>query len=362
MKGIINTGNICFINSLLQILFQILPNEVINALMNIYDLKNKYNMNENIKLTPIEICEQELFLEFLNLYSHKNDPNGQVIIPTKFVSKLQKLAKLKNNEDLSISNRENDVNEFFIFLFDCIHNIFKRSNTINNTIFYNISSEHTNICTEIVKHIKTSYLKEYSEIYELFGGIQLSLIKSPIPIASQPGLIKTSRFINPLLNVKSDFYTTIDLYIPPNAETLIECLNTYIREETLDGDNAWFNEKTGEKESIIKQSAFWSFPKILVINLKRAATVNNKNRQYINYPVTDLNLSVYALNKYCKYIYDLYGVCNHHGHTRTSGHYTSYVKEFDTSKWYSCNDMAITEINESQLVTPNACMLFYVKK
>lgn len=346
MKGIINIGNTCFISSILQILFQILSSNFIQSLIDVYKIIETKNLSQ------VEYARAELFLEFLNvLYVHKN--NNSVIIPTKFISKIQKLAKLQNNEQLS-TLQQNDVNEFLLFLLDSFHELFKRYNL--NTEFYKTLSHHKYINIKVLKYIEDSYNKQYSEIYEQFCGIQITLLK-PIHLN-----IAHNKTINPFLNIKSDFYLLLDLYIPPKAETLTECLNSYIKEELLEKENAWFNEHTNQKENVIKQSAFWSFPNILIINLKRAANINNKNRQYINYPINNMDLSIYALNKKCNYVYDLYGVCNHHGHGNSSGHYTSFVKENASNKWYSCNDMIVSEISESQLITPNACMLFYVKK
>lgn len=355
MKGIINIGNSCFISSLLQVLFQIIsPNMATIFLKLNHTISQSYTSTSNL-----EKARSELLIEFLNLYNNKNSDNGsQILIPTKFVTKLQKLAKLKNNEEFA-AIQQNDVNEFFIFIIDSFHEIFKRAN--NETNFYNKLSNHKSINIEMLKYIQTKYLKDYSEIYELFGGIQMTLIKSVTTISAQ-NIDNKNQFINPLLNVNPELFILLDIFIPPNAETLIECLNNYIKEEILEEENAWFNEKTNRKERVLKQSAFWSFPNILVINLKRANFINNKNRQYINYPVDNLDLSVYALDKKNKYVYNLVGVCNHHGHSGVSGHYTSFVKENSSNKWYNCNDINISEINESQLITPNACMLFYMKK
>lgn len=58
--------------------------------------------------------------------------------------------------------------------------------------------------------------------------------------------------------------------------------------------------------------------------------------------------------------YDLLGVVNHHGADMRSGHYTAYVK--DSGKWIKCNDHEIEEMPEEKVVTPEAYLLFYIRR
>ena len=61
-----------------------------------------------------------------------------------------------------------------------------------------------------------------------------------------------------------------------------------------------------------------------------------------------------------KFVYDLYGVCNHHG-TAAGGHYTAYIKGMNS--WYEFNDTRITILqNTEQIISPKAYCLFYRKK
>jgi ubiquitin C-terminal hydrolase len=42
-------------------------------------------------------------------------------------------------------------------------------------------------------------------------------------------------------------------------------------------------------------------------------------------------------------MYDLYGICNHHGNLG-SGHYTAYCKNPKFEKWYEFNDDQVKEV------------------
>ena len=59
--------------------------------------------------------------------------------------------------------------------------------------------------------------------------------------------------------------------------------------------------------------------------------------------------------------YDLFAVANHYG-SLMFGHYTAYYKNSIKNKWYEFNDNSMTEIDESNVLTPNAYVLFYRRK
>jgi len=44
------------------------------------------------------------------------------------------------------------------------------------------------------------------------------------------------------------------------------------------------------------------------------------------------------------------------------GHYTAYCKNFKNNKWYDFDDSTVTEINEEDLVTNAAYVLFYKRR
>jgi ubiquitin C-terminal hydrolase len=153
------------------------------------------------------------------------------------------------------------------------------------------------------------------------------------------------------------------LPIPENNKnpSLYDCFDLYVKEEILDGDNAWYNENTKTYENVTRQILFWSFPNILVIDLKRFFSNNNKNQKLVTIPIDDLDLSKYVIGyKKENYVYDLYGICNHSGSVH-GGHYTAYIKNAN-NKWYSFNDTNVSEINSNMLISTKAYCLFYRKK
>ena len=144
---------------------------------------------------------------------------------------------------------------------------------------------------------------------------------------------------------------------PLLSEWFPEDQYTWVKKEFAKAASA----KKGEKQNIRKKINFWSFPTILVIDLKRFKSNHLKNQVLINFPLDNLNLTKYALGyKKADYIYELYGVCNHSGGL-LGGHYTAYVKNRN-AKWYHFNDTMVNEIEEAQIISPKAYCLFYRKK
>ena len=196
--------------------------------------------------------------------------------------------------------------------------------------------------------LKNTYSKEYSEIMEMFYGISVSELSS----------LDTKS----IYSHRPESFFILDLEIPNNNCSLHDCLSSFTEYETLDGDNAWYNEETDEKIPVKKRITFWSLPKILIITFKRFSFDGKKKRQdLVDYPLTDLNLSKFVSGYNAKqYMYDLYGVCNHSGNTQ-GGHYTAFVKTGVT--WTHFNDTQVQQnVPEKNIVTPKSYCLFYRKK
>jgi len=272
-----------------------------------------------------------------------------IVSPGKFIKTIQTLAKIKG-VDIFTGYSQNDLPEFLLFVIDCFHTALSRE--VNMSISGTISNNTDKIAVDCFEMIKRMYSKEYSEIWDMFYGVHVSQI--------------ISMETNEVLSSSPEPYFMINLSIPPNnkAPTLMDCLDLYVEGEILEGDNAWYNEKTGLKENVKKKISYWSMPNILVLDLKRFNVMNhnNKNQILVDFPLTDLDLSKYILGyKKDSYIYELYGICNHSGGT-FGGHYTAFVKNAN-GKWYHFNDTSVNEVtNISQLITPKAYCFFYRKK
>jgi ubiquitin C-terminal hydrolase len=331
LTGLSNLGNTCFINSAMQVLSHTYE---LNNLLNKLECK----INNNI--------ESPLLTEWIELKNIMWSENCTVS-PKTFIKTIQSVSKQKGLDNF-IGYQQNDLPEFLLFVIECFHMSLSRQVTMN--ISGKVVNKTDKLAVECFKMIKNIYSNEYSEIWDLFYGIHVSQI--------------ISLEDNSVLSNSPEPYFIINLPIPSNVKTptLINCFDLYHEGEILQDDNAWYNEKTKQKQPVKKQISYWSFPKILVIDVKRFNSNNRKNQILIDFPLTNLDLSKYMIGyKTDKCVYDLYGICNHSGSV-LGGHYTSFIKNAN-GKWYHFNDTIINEVTVlEKLISPNAYCFFYRKR
>ena len=336
-KGIQNLGNTCFLNACIQILLQTFELDVLE--------------NQDIT-TKKDMLEYDFYNEWKLLLNNNNNSSIQVISPISFITTIQQIAQ-QRNRILFTGFAQNDMSEFLLFFIEMIHTCF--SSQIQYSINGTIQNRIDELAIQCYKMKKTYYEKDYSPLIDIFYGISISSI--------------LSTNTDSILSSISEPYFILDLPICGN--TIYDCLDQYISPEILENENAWFNEKTHQKEKVLKQMSFWNFPKILIITFKRFSASSSssgeqgggvrlcKRMEFVDFPLYGLDLSKYIKGyNASKYKYDLYGVCNHIGNV-VGGHYTSFVKTKE-NEWFHCNDANIEKVeNPLHIITPIAYSLFY---
>jgi ubiquitin C-terminal hydrolase len=323
VSGLTNLGNTCFVNSCVQILY------------------HTYELTEFCEETEENTSDDYLLLkEWLGLkevlWSKKC-----VVSPNRFIHVLHNVSQKKNISIFSDFS-QNDSSEFLLFLLNTFHEGLPKIKTHNKIKCKGIDEICQNYLESIIKN------GEYSKIIELFYGIKIS------------SLINDKKVIS----VKPELFFVFHLPIPESNEpTIEECFDLYMRDEILEGENGIINEKTQEKENVVKKTGIWDFPKILIVDFQRFKLYNfiaRKKQNFVSY-TESLDLSKYLVgkNKGKSYKYELYGISNHSGSVN-GGHYTSYIKNVN-NKWYSYNDTIVKEIPINEIFSPKAYCLFYRK-
>ncbi len=333
LSGLTNLGNTCFLNSTMQVLSHTYE---LNSFLDMKTYKKKLNNK----------YDSALLIEWDELRGLLWKENC-IVSPFKFVKTVQKLAQLKG-QDMFTGFNQNDLPEFLIFVIDCFHNALSRE--VNMSIEGNVQDEKDKIAVKCFERIKQMYENDYSELWRIFYGIHVSVLER-VDNGNRISMVPEPFFI-------------INLPIPVDnkSPTLENCFDLYVEGELMDGENSIKIENTDEKVDARKSIKFWSFPDILVIDIKRFNAMNRKNQVMVDFPLENLNLSKYVIG-YDKdsYVYDLYGVCNHSGSVM-GGHYTAFVKNAN-GKWYHYNDTNVSEVGmEQQIKTPKAYCFFYRKR
>jgi ubiquitin C-terminal hydrolase len=348
LTGLANLGNTCFINALLQIISH--TYELDELLDGGADYKTKLNDSPDSKLL-LSWDELRLLMWSENC----------TISPGGFIHDIRNISKQKNNSMFS-SMSQNDMPEFLTFLFDIFHNALKRK--VSMTIDGRPKNKRDKMAKLCFEMIKKTYTASYSEIFKMFYGIQVSTLLPEHPKDQYDHL-----------SIRPEPFMIISLPIPSRCTetgaecvTLMDCFDLNCEREFLHGENAWYNENLGKKQNVYKRLVYWSLPDVMILDIKRFEYSPEtfsyvKNQTAIKIPVENVDFSKYV-EGYNKegYVYDLYGICNHHG-DENFGHYTSTVKTA-SSKWYNFNDTNVKEVSipKNEIVGNTPYCLFYRKR
>ncbi|XP_075687831.1 ubiquitin carboxyl-terminal hydrolase 19 isoform X2 [Rhinoderma darwinii] len=157
--------------------------------------------------------------------------------------------------------------------------------------------------------------------------------------------------------------------------TLEQCLHLFTKPEVLAPEEAWYCPKCNQHREASKQLMLWRLPNILIIQLKRFSfrtfIWRDKINDLVDFPVRGLDLTTFCIGQkedHQRPIYDLYAVINHYG-GMIGGHYTAYARlpnEKNSQRsdvgWRLFDDSTVTTVDESQVVTRYAYVLFYRRR
>jgi ubiquitin C-terminal hydrolase/Ca2+-binding EF-hand superfamily protein len=190
--------------------------------------------------------------------------------------------------------------------------------------------------------------------------------------------------------------------------SLERCMDTFTAEETIPDS---YCSRCKELRDAKKKMDIWRLPPVLIIHLKRfqyTSYSRRKLRNLVEFPIKGLDLSPYIVQEKIRRdsgcgvgaatsgaapacasaavpgdegsrdrkesfgvmsssdgrdesLYDLYAVVHHLG-ALSAGHYVASVKEQSTGTWHYFNDNQVTELEEKELVTQSAYLLFYIRR
>lgn len=267
------------------------------------------------------------------------------ISPSSFKSVISKFARQFSGYN------QNDAQEFLAFLLDGLH---EDLNQVKKKPYVEDASCDGKTDLDYSIECWDNYLlRNKSIIVNLFQG-QLK-----ITIHCLTCNYTTIKF-DPFM------YLSLPIDAIKSSCSLIDCINKFITEEKLNDKDQWYCPKCkGFQDSTIKYD-LWKLPYLLIIHFKRFSYNRygyrtNKIDEYINYPLTGLDLS--GFTNYpdpAGNVYDLFAVSCHHGSTG-GGHYTANCYHKYKRQWYKYNDSMCSELSENDALTSSAYMLFYTK-
>ncbi|KAG5366745.1 Ubiquitin carboxyl-terminal hydrolase 10 [Yarrowia sp. B02] len=339
-RGIVNNGNVCFINSILQILVHCLP---FSRLIDLIREKVPRSLDGDSPLT-------EAVVDFLDDYK-RGAVNGVNGGSTPATSKLPDITIDSFYKSIVSVPRfahfqrgkQEDAEEFLGYLLDGLHEEFVAVIGAKEEAVEEGSSGSAEWTQVGAKKNSTTRSPQFpwSPVSDIFGG----KFESNLDVPRQ----SVSKVLEPFHVIHLDVEN-------PNISTVEAGFKALSAKEQVET----FREAGGPPVTASKQTLLDELPRILVVQLKR-----------FTYSGTDLmDLQVRKINKKISYgaslsvpmeslslkgkqqfrasggksnQYNLVGVVFHHGTSTTTGHYTVNVL-VGGSKWYRIDDVKIEAI------------------
>uniref|UniRef100_A0A7N0U042 Ubiquitin carboxyl-terminal hydrolase n=1 Tax=Kalanchoe fedtschenkoi TaxID=63787 RepID=A0A7N0U042_KALFE len=158
-----------------------------------------------------------------------------------------------------------------------------------------------------------------------------------------------------------DFSLEID-----NVDTLEGALESFTKLEKIEDIKLMCDGCNG-RVSMEKQFMIDKAPLVASFHLKRFKNDGigvEKISKRIGYPLS-LNLQPYTVghpeHNQAELVYDLYAVIVHMGSSSNSGHYYCFVRS-SPSMWHEFDDSMVTRVSESHVLSQEAYILFYAKQ
>ncbi|KAI7694285.1 Ubiquitin carboxyl-terminal hydrolase 22 [Sarcoptes scabiei] len=326
LRGLINLGNTCFMNCIVQTLVHTPP------------LRDFFLGDGHICQREISKC---LVCEMSNLvqefYSNKNTPH----IPDKL------LHLVWTNARHLAGYEQQDAHEFFISTLDLLHR--------HSSDQENIS--HNNKCNCIIDKIFTGSLQ--SDLVCQYCG-EISSVEDPIWDFSLD-LVNTAHMSDSLSKGKDPL-------------SLHDCLELFTRTEHLGKIKC---NKCKSYQEFTKRLSMKTLPIVVSFHLKRFEQSNGLNKKiytFVSFP-TSIDMTPFTTSqighqaclnlrpadeqsRYRDNRYSLFAVVNHSGHL-DNGHYTVFIRS--NNNWFNCDDHFVMNATEKEVLNSEGYLLFYQK-
>ncbi|KAJ3040198.1 hypothetical protein HDV00_011295 [Rhizophlyctis rosea] len=345
-RGLINNGNMCYFNAILQPLVYCPP---FYNFFRQFGVENKHTFKSQ---TPLI----DSILLFLNEFSEEEPgqkldlakDSADAFAPEYIYNALRKWKKL------DAKGRQEDAEEFLGFLLDGLHEellaVKKKRETTSPS-----PSAQDDQWLEVGKKNKTLVTRrmeaEPSPISGIFSGTVRSVLRRP----GQRDSANTEPFQTLQLDIS-----------PPTVHSLQNALTNLTQPEVLEGYHP--------TSKAIKQNLLETLPPILILHLKRfvydtETSSIRKLHKHVEYPIT-LNIRPDLLSPAARQTigsnltYRLFAVVYHHGKLAAGGHYTCDVWRA-SDEWMHFDDDVVTVAREEDVLREaegrQPYMLFYCK-
>ncbi|CAJ1934165.1 unnamed protein product [Sphenostylis stenocarpa] len=351
-RGLINSGNLCFLNATMQALLSCSPF--------VHLLQQLRTRN----LPKVEYPTLTAFADFITQfdmpstpYIKKQDTNifesGRPFCPVMFEGVLKNFTPDVPNS-ISGRPRQEDAQEFLSFVMDQMHvellKLEGQSSSLNGSKSSLVSSVEDDEWETVGPKNKSAVTRTQSlapsELSGIFGGQLRSLVRAKGNRASAT--------VQPYLLLHLDIH-------PDNVHTIEDALRLFSASETLEGYRTSLTAKVGVVTAR-KSVQIVTLPKIMILHLMRfgyGSQGSTKLHKPVHFPlelVLGRDLLVSPSTEGRKY--ELVATITHHGREPSKGHYTADA-QYPNGRWLRFDDASVFAIGTNKVLHDQAYVLFY---
>ncbi|KAJ5619629.1 hypothetical protein N7510_003613 [Penicillium lagena] len=361
-RGLVNTGNMCYMNSVLQILVSCVPfyqfldhigRRAAHSFQSDLPLIDSMIMFMN-EFRVIDAAASEDQLR-LRLKPNELEQYGEAFIPEFVYEMVRQLPRFRDMK----RGHQQDVQEFLGFLLEEMHEECARA------------AKHTS-----AKALENEYANGPAAADGSSGDVWLEVgHKQKAAVTQSSGAIATESPVTRIFGgkIRSEFKVpgnktsvTLEPYQPlqldigsPDVHNIIDALKGLTKPESIQGD---FNSSRGPNVTATKQIFIETLPPVLILHLKRfqydsLTGATQKIYKKVGYPL-DLEIprEVFPAHRRNAILsqgglpkYRLMGVIYHHGKNASGGHYTVDVRRQDGREWIRLDDTVIRRVRSEDV-------------
>ncbi|OTA76076.1 hypothetical protein M434DRAFT_88187 [Hypoxylon sp. CO27-5] len=364
-RGLINPGNMCYMNSVLQVLIFCIP------FYDFLDQVSKKAAHSFKSETPLidamimfmreyKVIDSAVSAEQLRrrLKSQELEQYGEPFTPEFVYDAIRKLPRFASMR----RGHQQDAEEFLGFLLEALHDecaqvmrhlpdssattTAANSSAATPSATSPTSTSDTNDWLEVGRRQRAAVTRSSghpitsSPITKIFGG----QLRSELRVQG----LKDSVTLEPFQPLQLDIGS-------PQVHNIVDALKGLTRPETLHGD---FGSPRGKDAVATKQVLIESLPPVLILHLKRfqfdaEGTGTVKIWKKVGYPLElELPKEVFSRQKRNALTaegagfpkYRLIAAVYHHGKNASGGHYTVDLRRQDGREWVRMDDTVIRRV------------------
>jgi ubiquitin carboxyl-terminal hydrolase 10 len=360
-RGLVNTGNMCYMNSVLQILVSCVP---FHQFLDHVGRRAAHSFHGDMPLIDAMIIFMREFNVIdaaasedqlrLRLKPNELEQYGEAFVPEFVYEMIRQLPRFRDMR----RGHQQDAQEFLGFLLEELHEECDRAakHLSKARGADGIDGHATNGASSDGEWLEVGH-KQKAAVTQSSGAIAT---ESPISRIFGGKLRSEFKVPGNKTSVTMEPYQPLQLDIgAPDVHNIIDALKGLTKPESIQGD---FNSARGPNVTATKQIFIETLPPVLILHLKRfhydsLTGATQKIWKKVGYPL-DLEIprEVFPAHRRNTLTgqgglpkYRLMGVIYHHGKNASGGHYTVDVRRQDGREWIRMDDTVIRRVRSEDV-------------